>query len=55
MELLLAIAGISLSVGAIGGMMVASRHVDTECEMAYLTGHVDGYGAAMSDLGEEDL
>jgi hypothetical protein len=28
-----------------------ARH-DHEVQMGYLTGHVDGYGAALSDIGE---
>jgi len=39
-------------VGFLFGMAVAGRHVDRECEMAYLTGHVDGYGKAVADGGE---
>jgi len=31
-----------------------ARH-DHEVEMGYLTGHVDGYGAAVNDIGEVAL
>jgi hypothetical protein len=34
------------TTGFIIGMMVAGRHVERECEMAYLTGHVDGFRKA---------
>jgi hypothetical protein len=38
------------TTGFIIGMMVAGRHVERECEMAYLTGHVDGYRKAEDDF-----
>jgi hypothetical protein len=52
METLIVISVASLSVGMIAGMAIVGRHVEHECEVAYLTGHVDGYGKAMDDCGE---
>lgn len=34
------------------GHMRARRNVDAECEIAYLSGHVDGYNRAVFDSGE---
>jgi hypothetical protein len=50
-ELLIATAGISLSIGAILGILVTSSHFEQECEEAYVTGHVDGYERCEIDLG----
>ena len=36
--------------GFIVGMMWAGRLVERECEMAYLTGHVDGFRKAEEEL-----
>jgi hypothetical protein len=35
--------------GYIVGLLTASRHVARDAEMAYVTGHVDGYEKAMQD------
>ena len=50
--LMVAGAILAFTTGFLFGFMVAVRHVDLECETAYLTGHVDGYGKAMLDAGE---
>jgi len=47
---------IAIIVGFVAGR-VAERYLsrarrDHEEEMAYLTGHVDGYGRALADIGE---
>ena len=53
MTTLIVAAGIlTFTTGFLFGMLVGVRHVDLECETAYLTGHVDGYGKAMLDAGE---
>jgi hypothetical protein len=52
MELLIAAGFIGVAVGAIFGMFIVGRHVEWECEQAYLTGHVDGYRKAEDDSGE---
>jgi hypothetical protein len=44
-----AFAGVA---GFLLGMLATARHVDLECERAYLTGHVDGYRKAQDDSGE---
>ena len=44
-----------LSIGMIAGLFLAGRHVELECETAYLSGHVDGYGKAVADGGEVGL
>ena len=47
------VAGIiAFTIGTLFGLWIAGRHIDLECETAYLTGHVDGYGKAMFDAGE---
>ena len=46
---------LALFTGALGfliGTMFGRSTVERECEVAYLTGHVDGYGKAMDDSGE---
>ena len=56
MTTLMIAAGILLfTTGFLFGFMVAVRHVELECETAYLTGHVDGYGKAVADGGEVGL
>lgn len=56
METLAIVTGIfGLSIGIIVGMFLAGRHIEFECETAYLTGHVDGYAKAMADAGEVGL
>ena len=50
--LIVAGAILTFTTGFLFGFMVAVRHVDLECETAYLSGHVDGYGKAMFDAGE---
>jgi len=52
MELYVAILFIGISVGAIGGMFIISRHIESEVEQAYLIGHLDGYRKAEDDSGE---
>ena len=53
MTTLAIVSGIfGLSIGMIAGLFLAGRHVELECETAYLSGHVDGYGKAMLDAGE---
>ena len=51
MEPTIAIAGIFFALGCLGGIYTAGRHYDIESEQAYLSGHVDGYNAAMHDSG----
>ena len=51
MELLIVTAmAFGVSAGFIFGMLWAGRLTARECEMAYLTGHVDGYAAAEEEL-----
>ena len=50
--LMVAAAILTFTTGFLFGMLVGVRHVDFECETAYLSGHVDGYGKAMLDAGE---
>jgi hypothetical protein len=52
MELFIGATIVAVSAGTILGMLIASRHIDEECEMAYLAGHVDGYSKAVADSGE---
>jgi hypothetical protein len=35
-----------------GGKAHERRKLDVECELAYLSGHVDGYNRAVFDSGE---
>ena len=51
MGLLIAAVIIAFGFGAAFGIFVVGRHVELECERAYLTGHVDGYEKAMWDAG----
>ena len=46
---------IAFSVGTFFGLWMAGRHIDLECESAYLHGHVDGYSKAVADGGEVGL
>ena len=55
MEIIIATAVVSGSVGCIAGMVIVGRHFELECEQAYLTGHVDGYRKAQDDAGEVPL
>ena len=43
---------IGLALGFTIGVIWAAWYVEDEVEMGYLAGHVDGYGAALADLGE---
>ena len=52
MELLIAVGIFGVSVGTIVGMLFSARHTDQQCEIAYLSGHVDGYTKAVEDSGE---
>ena len=52
MTVLIIVAAVNgLMLGYILGALTAWRGVDRDVEMAYLTGHVDGYGKAMHDAG----
>ena len=42
------------TIGVLCGLLVGGRHLEWECETAYLTGHVDGYSKAVED-GREDV
>ena len=53
--LTIAAAILTFTTGFLFGFIVAVRHVELECETAYLTGHVDGYGKAVADGGEVGL
>ena len=46
---------IGLALGFTIGVIWASWHIVEELEVAYLTGHVDGYGKAMHDYREVPL
>ena len=49
------VAGIiGFIIGVLCGLLAGARHMELECETAYLTGHVDGYGKAVED-GREEL
>lgn len=50
--MLFAVSSIGFSFGAIFGIVMGVRHLELECEKAYLTGHVDGYNKAVADSGE---
>jgi hypothetical protein len=51
MELLIAVSMFfGVTTGFILGMVWAGRLVERECEMAYLTGHVDGFRKAEEGL-----
>jgi hypothetical protein len=52
MELIIGATIFAASAGTILGLLIGSRHVAEECEMAYLAGHVDGYSKAVADSGE---
>ncbi len=52
MELLIGVALFGFAFGCIVGMFLVGRHVEQECEVAYVTGHVDGYRKAQDDSGE---
>jgi hypothetical protein len=55
MEWVIAAGFIGVAVGAAGGMLMVGRHIELECEQAYLTGHVDGYRKAEDDAWMEGL
>ena len=48
----LAAAALGLLVGRIATRRSDQERCDHECEVAYLTGHVDGYRKAQDDSGE---
>lgn len=50
MELAIAAAVIAFAFGMAFGILIASRHVELECEEAYITGHVDGYERCELDM-----
>ena len=50
-ELLIAVAVVAAAGGATLGVSFGVRHLERECEKAYLTGHVDGYEKAVRDGG----
>jgi hypothetical protein len=45
------IAGFFCIAGFVCGVLWGYRLVERECEMAYLTGHVDGHRKAEEELG----
>jgi hypothetical protein len=45
----------ALVVGLTFGLIVGLRHAGRDADMAYLYGHVDGYGKALDDCGEVPL
>jgi hypothetical protein len=52
MTVLIATAAVNgIVFGYILGLLTASRHVARDTEMAYVTGHVDGYEKGMQDAG----
>jgi uncharacterized membrane protein YeaQ/YmgE (transglycosylase-associated protein family) len=52
-ELLTIIVG--FIAGRIAERYLSRKRHDHEVEMGYLTGHVDGYGAALADIGAVEL
>ena len=52
MELYVGLLLFGFALGCIVGLLIASRHVEQECEIAYVTGHVDGYRKARDEDGE---
>jgi alpha/beta superfamily hydrolase len=52
MELIIGVLLFGFAFGCIVGMALIGRHVEHECEKAYLTGHVDGYRKAQDDSRE---
>lgn len=51
----IAVGIVAFAVGCILGLVMGARHVEDECEAAYLYGHVDGYRKAQDDAGEVPL
>ena len=51
----IAVGIVGFAVGMLLGIIIAARHVELECEEAYLYGHVDGYRKAEDDAGEVPL
>lgn len=47
----LIIAAIAFAAGTVAQVFASGRDIDRECDRAYLTGHVDGYGKALHDAG----
>jgi hypothetical protein len=50
MAILIAAAANGVLLGYMLGLLYSSRHTDRNAEIAYLTGHVDGYTKAEHDL-----
>ncbi len=46
---------VCLAVGFAIGVRATGRHIDHQCEVAYVTGHCDGYTKAMHDYQEVPL
>ena len=44
-------AAIAFTAGTIAQAFASRRDIDSECNQAYLVGHVDGYEKAMWDAG----
>jgi hypothetical protein len=55
MELYIGVLLFGFAAGCIVGLLIASRHLEQQCENAYLTGHVDGYRKAEDDAWMEGL
>jgi hypothetical protein len=55
MTVLIVVAVNGILFGFMLGLLYGSRHTDRDGELAYVTGHVDGYGKALDDCGEVPL
>ena len=53
--LIAAVAFLFTVIGIVFGYSFGMRHLADDCEMGYLSGHVDGYIKAEHDLGEVPL
>jgi hypothetical protein len=52
MELFIGVGLFGFAFACILGRAILGRHVDYQCEVAYVTGHCDGYTKAMHDYQE---
>ena len=50
MTIILTIIGFAVAFAA--GVLLGAWSIERQAEIGYLTGHVDGYGKALADLGE---
>lgn len=51
MELYVGLFVFGFAFGCLLGLLIASRHLEHEREVAYVTGHVDGYVKAEDEIG----